>query len=90
MNNFDKIIDYEPIKKELLQVCDMIKNREIYANLGAKLPSGILLYGEPGLGKSLMAKCFIEKCNLNTFIVRKNKSENFVEYITETFNEVHT
>ena len=87
MNNFDKIIGYEPIKKELLQVCDMIKNREIYANLGAKLPSGVLLYGKPGLGKSLMAKCFIEECNLNTFTVRKSKSENFVEYITETFNK---
>lgn len=87
MNNFDKIIGYEPIKKELLQVCDMIKNREIYANLGAKMPCGILLYGRPGLGKSLMAKCFIEECNLNTFTVRKSKSENFVEYITETFNK---
>lgn len=87
MNNFDKIIGYEPIKKELLQVCDMIKNREIYAELGAKLPCGILLYGNPGLGKSLMAKCFIKECNLKSFTLRKSKSENFVEYITETFNK---
>ena len=30
MNNFDKIIGYEPIKTELLRICDMIKNRDIY------------------------------------------------------------
>lgn len=87
MNNFEKIIGYDLIKTELLQVCDMIKNREVYAELGAKLPCGILLYGKPGLGKSLMAKCFIDECELKSFTVRKSKSENFVEYITETFNK---
>ena len=87
MNNFEKIIGYDLIKTELLQVCDMIKNREVYAELGAKLPCGVLLYGNPGLGKSLMAKCFIKECNLKSFTLRKSKSENFVEYITETFNK---
>ena len=87
MNNFEKIIGDDSIKTELLQVCDMIKNREIYDKLGAKLPCGVLLYGNPGLGKSLMAKCFIKECNLKSFTLRKSKSENFVEYITETFNK---
>ena len=87
MNNFDKIIGYEPIKAELLRICDMIKNKDIYEKLGANLPSGILLYGDPGLGKSLMAKCFIKKCGLTSFTVRKNKSKNFVEYISETFKK---
>ena len=45
MNAFDKIIGYETIKTELLQICDMIHNRKIYDDLGAKLPQGILLYG---------------------------------------------
>ncbi len=87
MNNFEKIIGYDSIKKELMQFCDMIKNKEIYAELGAKLPCGVLLYGKPGLGKSLMAKCFIEECKLKSFTVRKRKSKNFVEYITKTFNK---
>ena len=52
MSAFDRIIGYQTIKEELLQICDMIHNREIYENLGAKLPQGILLYGDPGLGKS--------------------------------------
>ena len=50
MNAFDKVIGYETIKNELLQICDMIHNREVYEELGAKLPRGILLYGDPGLG----------------------------------------
>lgn len=87
MNNFDKIIGYDSIKKELLQICDMLRNENIYSELGAKLPNGVLLYGDPGLGKTLMAKCFIEESRLKAFTIRKNKSENFVEYISEVFNE---
>ena len=86
MNNFDRIIGYDAIKNELLQICDMIKNKEIYEQLGAKIPQGILLYGEPGLGKTLMAKSFIEECGLKTYTIRKNKGNgDFIAYITETF-----
>ena len=59
MSAFDKIIGYEPIKKELLQIVDMIRNGDVYEALGAKLPQGVLLHGAPGLGKTLMAQCFI-------------------------------
>ncbi|MBR3362183.1 MAG: AAA family ATPase [Lachnospiraceae bacterium] len=86
MSAFDKIIGYETIKSELLQICDMIHNRKIYDDLGAKLPQGILLYGNPGLGKTLMAKCFIEESGLQAFTVRRNKgSDDFIGEITDTF-----
>lgn len=86
MNEFDKVIGYETIKKELLQVCDMICNREEYEKLGANLPRGILLYGDPGLGKTLMAKCFIKESGLHAYTVRRNKgTDDFVGEITETF-----
>ena len=88
MSKFDNIIGYETIKKELMQICDMLKNKEIYENLGAKLPHGILLHGEPGLGKSLMAKCFIEESGLKTYTVRRNKgTDDFMKEITETFEK---
>jgi cell division protease FtsH len=64
MSTFDKVIGYETTKQELLQICDMIRNKEIYQKLGAKMPQGILLYGDPGLGKTLMAKCFIQESGL--------------------------
>lgn len=86
MSSFDKIIGYSAIKKELLGICDMLNNKSVYEALGAKLPQGILLYGNPGLGKTLMAKCFLEECNLERFTIRRNKSENdFVSEITGTF-----
>lgn len=88
MNSFDKIIGYETIKNELNQICDMLQNKEIYNALGAKLPKGLLLYGRPGLGKTLMAKCFIEESGLKAFTLRRNKSsEKFIEEITSTFEK---
>ena len=74
MSAFDKIIGYEPIKKELLQIVDMIRSREVYEELGAKLPRGVLLYGDPGLGKTLMAKCFIEASGLPAYVVRRTRA----------------
>lgn len=88
MNTFDKIIGYETIKNELKQICDMIHNRDVYTALGAKLPQGILLYGEPGLGKTLMAKCFIEESGLPAYTIRRNKgTDDFVGEITSTFGK---
>lgn len=88
MNAFDKVIGYSSIKEELLQICDMIHNREFYVNLGAKLPKGVLLFGDPGLGKTLIAKCFIEESGLNTYIIRRDKNElEFFDNISETFRK---
>ena len=88
MSAFDKVIGYDTIKNELRQVCDMISNKEVYENLGARMPNGLLLHGEPGLGKTLLAKCFIEESGLQAFTLRKNKgSSDFINEITETFRK---
>lgn len=86
MSAFDKVIGYETIKKELLQIIDMIRSKEIYEELGAKLPQGVLLYGDPGLGKTLMARSFIEESGLCAYTVRRNKGgDEFIDELTETF-----
>lgn len=86
MNAFDKVIGYKSIKRELLQICDMIRNRTIYEEMGARLPRGLLLYGEPGLGKTLLAKCFMEESGLNTITVRRDKGgDAFIDSITQAF-----
>ncbi len=86
MSAFDRIIGYETIKTELIQICDMIHNSDIYEKLGAKMPHGMLLYGDPGLGKTLMAKAFIEESGLETYVVRRNKgNDDFIGDITDTF-----
>lgn len=86
MNAFDKVIGYKSIRRELLQVCDMIRNRAIYEEMGARLPHGLLLYGDPGLGKTLLAKCFTEESGLNTITVRRDQGgDAFVNSITQAF-----
>ena len=69
MNYYDNVIGYDKIKEELLQVSDMIRNRELYEGLGAKMPQGILIYGEPGLGKTLLANAFIMESGLPRYTV---------------------
>ena len=85
MSAFEKVIGYDEVKEELLGICDMIHHWDSYKELGAKMPNGVLLYGEPGLGKTLIVQCFIEESGLNAITVRKNTGENFAGYITKIF-----
>ncbi len=88
MNNFDKIFGYELEKQEMLRLCDVLCNRKKYEGLGITLPKAILLYGEPGLGKTLMAKAFIAETGRKVFHCKKNKSNGeFVDEIKKTFEE---
>ena len=86
MSEFDKIIGYEMIKNELQRFISVLKEPERYLKLGVKIPSGILLCGNPGLGKTLMAKCFIAETGCKAFTLRKEKPNGaFVDQIKETF-----
>lgn len=88
MSKFDMIIGYTAIKKELRQIADTLKNREAYDKLGVSAPRGLLLYGEPGVGKSLMASAIIEECGRKAFICRKDKPNgDFVKDIKATFDK---
>ncbi len=85
---FDEIIGYEDIKTELQMICDIVCEPKKYDQLGVKQPKGLLLHGEPGVGKTLMAKCFIKGTGRNTFICRKKKPDGeFVKEITEIFEK---
>ena len=86
MKEFDIIIGYEPVKKELKRICDILVNPEKYKKFGVKASQGLLLYGEPGVGKSLMAECFVKATKRKCFICRKTKANGyFVNEITKTF-----
>lgn len=88
MSEFDKIIGYADIKDELIRFCDVLKNFKDYKRLGVEIPRGILLYGEPGIGKTLLAKSFIEESEIKSFTIRKDKhSREFVNHIRYIFDE---
>ncbi len=86
MQNFKKIIGYESEKEELARICDLMKNKEKYAVLGVKMPRAILLHGEPGLGKTLMAEALIQESGRKCFSCKKDRADGaFVDKIRATF-----
>lgn len=88
MRALDKVIGYSSIKKELLKIIDVLNNPDKYAELGVGIPKGVMLQGEPGIGKTLMAISFVEECNRTSYVIRKNKPDGtFVDYIRDTFEE---
>ena len=58
-DDFDAVIGYSGIKKELTRLADILKNTEKYKRLGVHSPKGVLLDGKPGTGQTTMADCFI-------------------------------
>ncbi len=88
MTTFDDIIGYEKIVDELKKLKDILTNKEKYKSLGIEIPQALLIYGDPGLGKTLMAKALINEVGHKCFYCKKNRPEGeFVAQISATFKD---
>jgi cell division protease FtsH len=56
LTKFDDVAGCDEAKFELQEVVDFLKNPEKYEDAGAKIPTGVLLEGNPGTGKTLLAR----------------------------------
>jgi cell division protease FtsH len=53
---FSDVAGYGPVKLEIAEVVDFLKNPGKFKQIGARIPKGVLLVGPPGTGKTLIAR----------------------------------
>lgn len=76
---FKDVAGNEAAKQDLTEIVDFLKNPKKYEQLGAKIPRGVLLAGDPGTGKTLMARAVAGEANVPFFSISGSEfAEMFV------------
>ena len=66
---FKDVAGQDEAKESLVEIIDFLHNPQKYAEIGAKLPKGVLLVGSPGTGKTLIAKAVAGEANVPFFSI---------------------
>ena len=64
---FKDVAGIDSEKQELAEVVDFLKNKDKYKSVGARVPRGVLLSGEPGTGKTLLARAIAGEADVPFF-----------------------
>lgn len=73
---FSDVAGVDEAKEELMEVVDFLKNPKKYTDIGGKIPKGVLLVGDPGTGKTLLARAVAGEANVPFFSI---SGSDFVE-----------
>ncbi len=64
---FKDVAGIDSEKQELMEIVDFLKDGKKFRDVGARVPRGILLSGEPGTGKTLLARAIAGEANVPFF-----------------------
>ena len=73
---FDDVAGLEEEKVELSEIVDFLKNPSKYSKLGARIPKGVLLVGQPGTGKTYISRATAGEAGVPFFTI---SGSDFVE-----------
>ena len=73
---FKDVAGLDEEKEELVEIVDFLKNPQKYFAMGARIPKGVLLVGNPGTGKTLIAKAVSGEANVPFYSI---SGSDFVE-----------
>ncbi|MFZ5642713.1 MAG: ATP-dependent zinc metalloprotease FtsH [Bacillota bacterium] len=73
---FADVAGADEVKEELAEIVEFLKNPKKFNELGAKIPKGVLLFGSPGTGKTLLARAVAGEAGVPFFTI---SGSDFVE-----------
>ena len=73
---FNDVAGVDEEKEELEEIVEFLKNPRKFTEMGARIPKGVLLVGQPGTGKTLLAKAVSGEAGVPFFII---SGSDFVE-----------